>query len=131
MPLTPESLPRHELIGLRAEVVSASSEDYVGIAGEVVTETTKTLGIERAENGSANVEADGQSADTRGDTRVSHVPKAAATFEFEWEVRRTSEPDAAHGAPEDGGARVVTVDGKTLEARPARRTEQTGDSKWR
>lgn len=117
MPLTPESLPRHELIGLRAEVVSASSEDYVGIAGEVVTETTKTLGIERAENGSANVEADGQSADTRGDTRVSHVPKAAATFEFE--------------LPTAGGVRVVTVEGEKLEARPARRTEQTGDSKWR
>ena len=118
MPLTPESLPRHELVGLHAEVVSASSEEYVGIAGDVVTETTKTLGIERVENGSASSEeADGASADTRGDTRVSHVPKAAATFEFE--------------VPGEGGVRIVTVEGEKLEARPARRTEQTGDSKWR
>ena len=101
MPLTPESLPRHELVGLHAEVVSASSEDYVGIAGDVVTETTKTLGISRE----------------GGDTRVSHVPKAAATFEFE--------------IPSQDGVRVVTVEGEKLEARPARRTEQTGDSKWR
>lgn len=117
MPLTPESLPRHELVGLRAEVVSAASEEYVGIAGDVVTETTKTLGIERAEPRSAETEADAQSADARGETRVSHVPKAAATFEFE--------------IPGEGGVRVVVVEGEKLEARPARRTEQTGDSKWR
>jgi ribonuclease P protein subunit POP4 len=119
MPLTPESLPRHELVGLHAEVVSASSKDFVGITGDVVTETTKTLGIgrESAETGSAETEADEQSADAGGDTRVSHVPKAAATFEFE--------------LPTAGGVRVVTVEGEKLEARPARRTEQTGDSKWR
>jgi ribonuclease P protein subunit POP4 len=45
------------------------------------------------------------------------VPKAAATFEFE--------------IPAEGGVRIVTVEGEKLEARPARRTEQTGDSKWR
>ncbi|WP_340101260.1 ribonuclease P protein component 1 [Salinibaculum salinum] len=98
MPLTPESLPRHELVGLDAEIVSADNEDLVGIAGEVVTETTKTLGIQR-------------------DDRVSHVPKAGTTFEF--------------AIPSGGGHQVVTVDGDRLVARPARRTEQTGDSKWR
>jgi ribonuclease P protein subunit POP4 len=107
MPLTPESLPRHELVGLDAEVVSADSEDFVGIAGEVVTETTKTLGIERAEASSTESErAETGSADTRGETRVSHVPKAAATFEFE--------------IPSEGGVRLVTVEGEKLEARPAR-----------
>ena len=113
MPLTPESLPRHELVGLDAEIVSADNEDLVGLAGDVVTETTKTLGIQR-------------------DDRVSHVPKAGTTFEFEWEVRRTSDSDAAQRAAESGGGhQVVTVDGDRLVARPARRTEQTGDSKWR
>jgi ribonuclease P protein subunit POP4 len=104
MPLTPESLPRHELVGLAVEVVSASNPDLVGIAGDVVTETTQTLGIE--------------AADTDGATRVFHVPKADATFEF----------DLPRG---DGQLSVVTVDGERLVARPARRTEQTGDSKWR
>jgi ribonuclease P protein subunit POP4 len=93
----PETLPRHELVGLDVEVVSASNPDLVGISGEVVTETTQTLGVE-----------------TEG--HVAHVPKADATFEF--------------ALPSDT-ADVVTVDGDRLVARPARRTEQTGDSKWR
>jgi ribonuclease P protein subunit POP4 len=108
MPLTPETLPRHELVGLHVEVVSASNPDLVGIAGDVVTETTKTLGIERAEDGSAQ---------TGGNSRVSHVPKADAVFEFE--------------LPRGDTVQVVTVEGERLVARPARRTEQTGDSKWR
>ena len=103
MPLTPETLPRHELIGLEVEVVSATNPDHVGIAGEVVLETTKTLGIERRADGEA---------------RVSHVPKADATFEFRLPAGT-------------GTVSVVTVEGERLVARPARRTEQTGDSKWR
>ncbi|MDG5775727.1 ribonuclease P protein component 1 [Haloarculaceae archaeon H-GB2-1] len=94
MPLTPETLPRHELIGLDVTVAAASNPDVIGIEGKVVTETTRTLGIEGAD-------------------RVWHVPKDDATFEF---------------ALPSG---VVTVDGSRLVARPARRTEQTGDSKWR
>ena len=111
MPLTPESLPRHELVGLAVEVVSASNPDLVGIAGDVVTETTQTLGIESAVSDSARSSNDEA-------TRVFHVPKADATFEF----------DLPRG---DGQLSVVTVDGEKLVARPARRTEQTGDSKWR
>ncbi|MFC7134232.1 MULTISPECIES: ribonuclease P protein component 1 [Salinibaculum] len=98
MPLTPETLPRHELVGLTVEVVSASNPDLVGIAGDVVLETTKTLGVE-------------------GDTRVFHVPKADATFEF--------------AIPRGDRTQMVTVEGSKLVARPARRTEQTGDSQWR
>jgi ribonuclease P protein subunit POP4 len=45
---------------------------------------------------------------------VKQVPKAVATFEF-----RTPAGD------------YVTVAGSRLVARPARRTEQTGDSQWR
>jgi len=100
MPLTPETLPRHELAGLEVEVVAASNPDVIGLAGTVVTETTKTLGIEGAD-------------------RVWHVPKDTATFRFE--------------LPADGDrdSRSVRVDGSKLVARPARRTEATGDSKWR
>jgi len=49
-----------------------------------------------------------------GADRVWHVPKAESTFEF-------TLPDG----------QVVSVDGDGLVARPARRTEATGDSKWR
>jgi ribonuclease P protein subunit POP4 len=95
MPLTPETLPRHELVGLDCEVVAASNPDVVGIGGSVVVETTQTLAIEGAE-------------------RVWHVPKADATFAFDLPSGET-----------------VRVEGDRLVARPARRTENTGDSQWR
>ncbi|ACV47950.1 ribonuclease P [Halomicrobium sp. ZPS1] len=100
MPLTPETLPRHELAGLDVEVVAAANPDAIGIAGTVVTETTKTLGVE-------------------GTDRVWHVPKDAATFRFDLPAEGDSE------------SRSVRVRGSNLVARPARRTEATGDSKWR
>jgi len=103
MALTPETLPRHELVGLDVEVVSAPNPDLVGIGGEVVEETMETLGVERR----AGDDGDGES-------RVSRVPKAGATFAFDL-------PDGTR----------VTVEGERLVARPARRTEQTGDSRWR
>jgi ribonuclease P protein subunit POP4 len=62
MALTPETLPRHELVGLRAEVVEATDPGLVGAAGEVVRETTKLLEL--------------------AGERVRQVPKAAATFRF-------------------------------------------------
>jgi ribonuclease P protein subunit POP4 len=95
MAVTPETLTRHELVGLDVTVVSASNPDLIGLDGEVVTETTRTLGIET-------------------DGRVSHVPKDSATFE--WTLPSGD---------------VVETAGEQLIARPARRTEQTGDSKWR
>ena len=95
MPLTPETLTRHELVGLDVEVVAASNPDAVGIGGAVVMETTHLLTIER-------------------DTRVWHVPKADATFAFALPSGQT-----------------VSVEGERLVARPARRTANAGDSKWR
>ena len=95
MPLTPETLPRHELVGLDVEVVAASNPDAIGIEGRVVTETTRTLGVEGAD-------------------RVWHVPKDGATFDFDL----------------PSGERT-RVKGSKLVARPARRTEATGDSQWR
>ncbi len=111
--LTPETLPRHELVGLDVEVVSASNPDLVGLAGEVTTETTKTLGIERAESGGDIDDPDSETP-TTGASRVATVPKADATFAF-------ALPDGT----------TVTVAGERILARPARRTEQTGDSQWR
>ena len=93
MPLTPETLTRHELVGLDVEVVAASNPDVVGISGRVVMETTQLLTVER-------------------DARVWHVPKADATFAF------------------DLDGETVVVAGDRLVARPARRTEQRGDTIW-
>lgn len=64
MTITPETVARHELIGLQAAVVEATSPDYVGIAGEVVAETTQTVRLDAGD-------------------RVLTVPKNVATFEFE------------------------------------------------
>ncbi|WP_058994825.1 ribonuclease P protein component 1 [Haloarcula sp. CBA1127] len=94
MPLTPETLPRHELVGLDCEVVAASNPDVIGISGTVVMETTQMLTLEGAD-------------------RVWHVPKDSATFAFALSTE------------------TVLVDGDRLVARPARRTENTGDSLWR
>ena len=158
MPLTPETLTRHELNGLRAEVVDAANPDLVGIAGRVVVETMRTLHLD-----------DG--------SRVRQVPKEGATFEFALPSRpsagdsaadadptpdgdggnakpRTDEAagvrkapgtasergrdtagvgefsDAGQSGPCEGTA-YVTVDGARLLSRPALRTENAGDSQWR
>jgi ribonuclease P protein subunit POP4 len=102
--LAPETLVRHELAGLRVRVVDAAHEGYVGIEGTVVDETTNTLLI-----------------GTDGDSGVMQVQKAGTTFEF------------ALPGDDDGEAETsyVVVEGARLVARPARRTELTGDSKWR
>ncbi len=65
MALDPATLPRHELVGLHAEVVEAADPGLPGVAGEVVRETANTLGIESSRDG-----------------RVRQVPKAAATVRF-------------------------------------------------
>ncbi|WP_436911780.1 ribonuclease P protein component 1 [Halosimplex marinum] len=116
MPLTPETLARHELVGLAARVRAGDNPDLLGIEGRVVAETTNTLGIER-EGGESSDRADSGSAE-RAD-RVATVPKAGTTFEF------------ALPAGDTAGGERVTVEGRRLVARPARRTEQSGDSKWR
>lgn len=99
--MNPETLPRHELVGLPVRVVDATNPDVVGIEGTVVSETTNTLVIG---TDGAGVAASG----------TRQVPKATATFEFEL-------PDG----------QFVTVEGERLVSRPARRTELTGDSIWR
>ncbi|WP_251331138.1 ribonuclease P protein component 1 [Haloplanus pelagicus] len=128
MPLTPETLCRHELNGLRVRVVESTNPDSVGIGGRVVSETMRTL-----------VVSDG--------SREWRVPKRGTTFEFA--LPRTDEAadaeKASGTAPElpsetagrtgqsDGCEDVayVTVDGARLLSRPALRTEKAGVSTWR
>jgi len=120
MPLTPETLPRHELVGLPVRVADAPNPDLVGIEGRVVRETMRTLVV------------DGPA----GASRDRQVPKQGSTFEF----ALTDEPAATReGAgtafdpsdPDGEGVAYVTADGARLLSRPALRTETTGDSKWR
>ncbi|RCU48085.1 ribonuclease P [Haloplanus salinus] len=127
MALTPETLTRHELVGLHVRVVESTNPDAVGIGGRVVSETMGTLSVE-------------------GD-RVWQLPKQGTTFEFA--LPRTDEAaDAAKASgtaselPSETASRTgqsagcegvayVTVDGARLLSRPALRTEKAGVSTWR
>jgi len=122
MSLTPESLPRHELVGLHARVVEDTDQSRVGIEGCVVRETMQTLVVDT-------------------DSGVRQVPKAGATFEFRLTDEAAAFPKEAGTAfePAGGGSRqttgesvaYVTVDGVKLLSRPERRSENGVDSKWR
>jgi ribonuclease P protein subunit POP4 len=46
--VSPENIARHELIGLRAEVVWSSNPVLVGVSGRVVDETRNTFLVETA-----------------------------------------------------------------------------------
>jgi len=46
MPITPENLPKHELIGLEVEVIKSTDDNQVGIKAEVLDETQSLLRIE-------------------------------------------------------------------------------------
>ena len=45
MPITPENLPKHELISLNVEVVKSTDEGLEGLEGEVMDETESMLRI--------------------------------------------------------------------------------------
>ena len=122
MPLSPETLPRHELVGLHARVAESTDPTRVGIEGRVVRETMRTLVIRSASG-----------------ERV--VPKAGSTFEFRLDdtdeaaagrkaAGTASEPVSGETHTAGDGAAYVTVDGELLLSRPARRTETGVDSKW-
>jgi ribonuclease P protein subunit POP4 len=161
MALTPETLTRHELVGLHVQVVDAPNPDLVGIRGRVVRETMRTLFVERsaATDDAAVVDGDRDAADD-GEPRVWQVPKRGATLEFAIpsqpadEPARTDEaagdreaPGTASERPADTAGRrgvagqsrgredvaYVTVDGDRLLSRPALRTEHAGagDTTWR
>ncbi|UPW01034.1 ribonuclease P protein component 1 [Halorussus gelatinilyticus] len=156
MPLTPETLTRHELNGLHVRVADAPNPDLVGIEGRVVAETQGTLSV-------------------ASDSRVRQVPKEGSTFEFaltdepagvekapgtasklasetagvqSGQSGAVSEPRSegcqassdctseghseAHRTSSDGseGVAYVTVDGARLLSRPELRTENAGEPTW-
>ncbi|ENN96176.1 ribonuclease P protein component 1 [Methanocaldococcus villosus KIN24-T80] len=45
--MNPKDILRHELIGLKVEIVHAKNKSMIGIKGKVVDETRKTLIIEK------------------------------------------------------------------------------------
>ncbi|WP_313691320.1 ribonuclease P protein component 1 [Halorarum halobium] len=110
MPLTPETLTRHELIGLPVRVAAAPSDAHVGIAGRVVSESQRTISIRETPQASRRGvheskalvsqseplcgSDDGDAAGASGDRRV---PKRGATFEF----ALPSEDDSVQFAPAD------------------------------
>ena len=82
MTITPENLPRHELIGLKVEVINSTDESQVGISGEVTDETRSMLEIDgkKVEKNSCTflfelpdgtqVELDGKLIDERPEERI-------------------------------------------------------------
>ena len=49
MPITPENVVRHELIGLKVKIVKSTDSTHEKITGKVVDETYNTLKIETKE----------------------------------------------------------------------------------
>jgi ribonuclease P protein subunit POP4 len=160
MPLTPETLTRHELNGLRVRVVDARNADLVGIAGRIVVETMRTLHVDCGsrvrqvpKRGTTFEFALGRAAGAERDERLaaeqSPVDEAAETRrepldDSSGHARRGRKTSgtASKRSPETPGVRsgqsaecegaaYVTVDGEQLLSRPALRTEHTGDSQWR
>ena len=43
MPITPQNILKHELIGLLVEVTDAKNKKNIGICGKVIDETQKTI----------------------------------------------------------------------------------------
>lgn len=63
--MKPETLVRHELVGLQVAVVDATNQDLIGIEGHVEDETQHTLLIRTSDDGERK-----------------QVPKGSATFRF-------------------------------------------------
>ncbi|MFD1685761.1 ribonuclease P protein component 1 [Halobellus litoreus] len=117
MALTPETLTRHELNGLRVAVVDAPNPDLVGIEGRVVVETMRTLHVDVSECEAVDVESDatadtdavavGSDADPTEArrARVKQVPKGGTTFEFALPTRdeRPGRTDEAADAAKASG----------------------------
>ncbi|GAA0671703.1 ribonuclease P protein component 1 [Natronoarchaeum mannanilyticum] len=137
MPLTPETLPRHELNGLHARVVEAPNADLIGIEGRVVVETANTLHLD-CEARRASNDASGPSprAADSGDSRVRQVPKQGSKFEFAIEDRASGHATDEAADPEKGsgiaseleaGQTATAQDGPALAGRPAGDRETDAD----
>jgi ribonuclease P protein subunit POP4 len=152
MALTPETLIRHELNGLRVEVVEASNPDLVGIAGRIVVETMQTLHVD---TGTRVCQVPKQGAtlqfeipSTDPDTGSVHTDEAAGAGKASGTASKLRSETAGDTAGQSGrhveedstasrttsenceGVAYVTVDGARLLSRPALRTEKAGDTTW-
>jgi len=107
MPRTPETLTRHELIGLPIRVVDAASADSVGISGRVVSETMNTLVV----------------STESGDKRV---PKAESVFEIA--VSEESIDDQGAGVHTNEAAEVTAGDHPAVDPSDRRGRKDSGSS---
>jgi ribonuclease P protein subunit POP4 len=94
--ITSKNIFQHELIGLYLEVVHSSNESIVGLSGNVIDETKKTLSIELISN-----EKDSEIAEEK------IIPKNVSIFHFK--------------LPND---EWVEIDGKILVNRPEDRIKK-------
>jgi len=147
--LTPETLTRHELVGLPARVVDADSDAHVGIAGRVLYETAHTL-VVRTDSGDKRVPKAGttmefavtETATARTDEAADDGQSSGSASQLGSDTTgvrpRQSGPSATGGLTADAASRrgeckdvvYVTVDGTQLRDRPAERTER-GVTQWR
>ena len=145
MPLTPETLTRHELNGLPVRVVAATNDALVGSAERSSADHSSGDAPREAIEGTVVAETQGTLSVASAD-RVRQVPKRGATFEFALTDEAADSVDesgtrsklgsetAGVRAGQSGlceGVAYVTVDGGRLLSRPALRTETNGESRWR
>ena len=79
--ITPKTLTRHELIGLKCKVVRATNPEIIGIKGTVIDETKNMITIEN--------------------DKKRTIPKKDVTFQFDLEEPVTIDGKLLLGRPED------------------------------
>ncbi|MWV63769.1 ribonuclease P protein component 1 [Halorubrum sp. JWXQ-INN 858] len=147
--ITPETLTRHELVGLPVRVADADSDAHVGIAGRVLSETYHTV-VVRTSSGDKRVPKSGTTfefavvddATVRTDEAADDGQSSGSTSQLGSDTTgvrpRQSGPSAPGVSDADAASRsgeckdvvYVTVDGMRLRHRPAERTER-GVTQWR
>jgi ribonuclease P protein subunit POP4 len=144
--------PNPDLVGITGRVVRETMRTLC-VAGAETSGDGPSV-ADGSNNGPSVADTSDDGRNGVEEVRVRQVPKRGSTFEFELPAGSPERTDEAAGvakapgtAPElrsdtaggfDAGqsgrcqgAAYVTVDGTRLLSRPARRTEQTGDSLWR
>jgi ribonuclease P protein subunit POP4 len=79
--ITPKTLTRHELIGLKCKVVRATNPEIIGMEGTVIDESKNMITIEN--------------------DKRRMIPKKDATFQFELEEPVMVDGKLLMGRPED------------------------------
>ncbi len=157
MPLTPETLTRHEFTGLPVRVAAARDAGLIGTTGRVIRESARTV-IVRTVSGDKRIPKRGTTFEfaVPADGDVSFVVDPSVAFATSPPERAPTDeaagpregPGTASKLPSETagaasavagqsggceGVAYVTVDGERLLSRPAYRTERNanrGDNKW-